>query len=88
LHNWFEVELGFYIMEKNSKQKSDIDILKNRLDRLEKAQDYASKVVQENNHLRDELYQVYKSGSWRLTAPLRKMTAMLRNLKVFFQKRA
>jgi hypothetical protein len=75
-------------MEKNSKQKSDIDILKNRLDRLEKAQDYASKVVQENNHLRDELYQVYKSGSWRLTAPLRKMTALLRNLKAFFQKRA
>jgi hypothetical protein len=74
-------------MEKNSKQKADIDLLKNRLDRLEKAQNYASKVVQENNHLRDELYQVYRSGSWRLTAPLRKMTAMLRNLKAFFRKR-
>ena len=74
-------------MEKNRNQQSDIDILKNRLARLEKAQDYANKVVQENNHLRDELYQVYQSGSWRLTAPLRKMTTLLRNLKGFFQKR-
>ena len=74
-------------MEKNRNQQSDIDILKNRLARLEEAQDYANKVVQENNHLRDELYQVYQSGSWRLTAPLRKMTALLRNLKGFFQKR-
>ena len=68
-------------MEKDSKKKAEIDILKKRLDRLEKAQNYASKVVQENNHLRDELYQVYQSGSWRLTAPLRKMTALLRKLK-------
>ena len=74
-------------MEKNRNQQSDIDILKNRLVRLEEAQDYANKVVQENNHLRDELYQVYQSGSWRLTAPFRKMTALLRNLKGFFQKR-
>ena len=74
-------------MEKNRNQQSDMDILKNRLARLEEAQDYANKVVQENNHLRDELYQVYQSGSWRLTAPLRKMTALLRNLKDFFQKR-
>ena len=64
-----------------------MDILKNRLARLEEAQDYASKVVQENNHLRDELYQVYQSGSWRLTTPLRKMTAVFRSLKAFFQKR-
>ena len=74
-------------MEKNRNQQSDIDILKNRLARLEEAQDYANKVVQENNHLRDELYQVYQSGSWRLTTPLRKMTALLRTLKAFFQKR-
>ena len=74
-------------MEKNRNQQSDIDILKNRLARLEEAQDYANKVVQENNHLRDELSQVYQSGSWRLTVPLRKMTALLRNLKGFFQKR-
>jgi len=74
-------------MEKNRNQQSDIDILKNRLARLEEAQDYANKIVQENNHLRDELYQIYESGSWRLTAPLRKMTALLRNLKGFFQKR-
>ena len=74
-------------MEKNRNQQSDMDILKNRLARLEEAQDYANKVVQENNHLRDELYQVYQSGSWRLTTPLRKMTALLRTLKAFFQKR-
>ena len=74
-------------MEKDSEPKMDIEILKNRLARLEEAQDYANKVVQENNHLRDELYQVYQSGSWRLTAPLRKMTALLRTLKAFFQKR-
>ena len=74
-------------MEKSSEQKVDINILKERLDRLEKAQNYASRAVQENNHLRDELYQVYRSGSWRLTTPLRKMTALLRNLKGFFQKR-
>ena len=75
-------------MEKDSEQKADIEILKNRLARLEKAQNYASKVVQENNHLRDELYQVYQSGSWRLTAPLRKMTALLRKLKSGMNKQS
>jgi hypothetical protein len=74
-------------MEKGNEQEVDINILKERLGRLEKAQNYASKVVQENNHLRDELYQVYQSGSWRLTAPLRKMKALFRNLNFFFQKR-
>ncbi|MHC4291612.1 MAG: hypothetical protein ACYSTR_05300 [Planctomycetota bacterium] len=74
-------------METDKDQTVDIEILRSRLDRLEKAQNYANKVVQENNHLRDELYQVYRSGSWRLTAPLRKITALLRALKAFFQKR-
>ena len=52
-----------------------------RLERLEKAQNYANQVVQENNHLRDELYLVYRSYSWRLTSPLRKITALLRKLR-------
>ena len=86
MHNWLEVELGFYIMEKNSEQNADIEILRQRLDRLEKAQSYASKAVQENNHLRDELYQVYQSGSWRVTLPLRKMMALWRALKSRIRK--
>jgi hypothetical protein len=60
---------------------TEIEILKNKLERLEKAQNYANQIVQENNHLRDELYSVYQSTSWRLTAPLRKMAHLVRRLK-------
>jgi hypothetical protein len=68
-------------MEKNSKQKADIDLLKNRLDRLEKAQTAASIAIRENNDLRDELCRVYTSNSWRYTAPLRKITDFFQKLK-------
>ena len=66
----------------NSKEPmTEIEILKSRLERLEKEQNYANKVVQENNHLRDELYLVYTSWSWRLTWPLRKIAQLYRKLK-------
>ena len=68
-------------MEKDSEPKMDIEILKNRLARLENAQTAASKAIRENNDLRHELYRVYTSNSWRITAPLRKMTDLLQKLK-------
>ena len=68
-------------MEKDSEKKTDIEILKNRLARLENAQTAASQAIRENNDLRGELYRVYTSNSWRITAPLRKMTDLLQKLK-------
>lgn len=68
-------------MDDNKSYSDQINILKDRIERLEKAQNYANKVVQENNHLRDELYLVYTSYSWRLTALLRKIAGLYRKLK-------
>ena len=69
------------MMTDNDKQQKELTVLRQRVERLEKAQDYASKVVLENNHLRDELYLTYTSWSWRLTAPLRKLSELVRKIK-------
>jgi hypothetical protein len=72
-------------MDDKKAATSEAKLLEQKIQRLEKANAEMSRIAgeatRENRYLREELHMLYMSGSWKITAPLRKAADLFRKLK-------